>query len=113
MATQLLKDRICDIIDARESAGLEESLPTLKDLEKTHIIHFQSKFKPFVALAYEYQQVKPQSGASSLVSGTSTLTYSIPQFGDFLSDMVLNVTFSTAQCGASALPASYAAAGFT
>jgi len=112
MATQLLKDRICDIIDARESAGLEESLPTLKDIEKTHIIHFQSKFKPFVALAYEYQQVKPQSGASSLVSGTSTLTYSIPQFGDFLSDMVLNVTFSSASCGASALP-TLTAAGYT
>ena len=65
MATQLLKDRICDIIEAREAAGKDDTLPTLRDIEFTHVLHFQSKFKPFVALGYEYQNVKQQSGTQT------------------------------------------------
>lgn len=102
MATQLLKDRICDIIDAREAAGLDDTLPTLKDIEKTHVLHFQSKFKPFVALGYEYQRVRPQAGTTAL---NGSVTYSIPQFGDFLSDMVLNLTLTACFFSTGVLPA--------
>ena len=105
MATRLLKDRICDIIDARTAAGMDEQLPTIRDLEKTHILHFQSKFKPFVAVGFEYQKIKPQSGTSSL-SGSSSVTFSIPQFGDFLSDATFRIDLTSTYYAAATLPAS-------
>jgi hypothetical protein len=112
MATQLLKDRICEIIRIRESHNYTavDTLPTLKDIEYTHVLHFQSKFKPFVALGYEYQNVKQQSGTQTF---GGVVQFNIPQFGDFLTDTVLNTVFSSCSFAAAVLPSASSVLGNT
>lgn len=85
MATKLLNQRIKDVMCARKRAGKADITPTLVDLERTHILFVNAHFKPFAAIGYEYNKVRPQSGNPSLGNG---ITFSIPQFGDFFHDMV-------------------------
>jgi hypothetical protein len=70
---------------ARKRAGKADITPTLVDLERTHILFVNAHFKPFAAIGYEYNKVRPQSGNPSL---GNSITFSIPQFGDFFHDMV-------------------------
>src|SRR5262245_47003078 len=85
MATKLLNQRIKDVMCARKRAGKADITPTLVDLERTHILYVNAHFKPFAAIGYEYNKVRPQSGNPTLGGG---VTFSIPQFGDFSHDMV-------------------------
>lgn len=85
MATKLLNQRIKDVMGARKGAGKADITPTLVDLERTHILFVNAHFKPFAAIGYEYNKVRPQSGNPSL---GNSITFSIPQFGDFFHDMV-------------------------
>jgi hypothetical protein len=85
MATKLLNQRIKDVMCARKRAGKADITPTLVDLERTHILFVNAHFKPFAAIGYEYNKVRPQSGNPSL---GNSITFSIPQFGDFFHDMV-------------------------
>jgi len=55
-----------------------------------------------VSVGLEYQKIVPTSGNSQL---GNEVIFSIPHFGDFLADMVLNLTLSPASCVAGALPA--------
>ncbi|NDF01561.1 MAG: hypothetical protein EB034_25345 [Verrucomicrobia bacterium] len=80
MATKLLNQRIKDVMCARNAAGKADITPTLVDLERTHILYVNAHFKPFAAIGYEYNKVRPQSGSAALGTG---VTFSIPQFGDF------------------------------
>ena len=91
MATKLLNQRIKDVMCARNAAGKADITPTLTDLERTHILYVNAHFKPFAAIGYEYNKVRPQSGGADLGSG---VTFSIPQFGDFFHDMVCRVRLS-------------------
>ena len=93
MATKLLNQRIKDVMCARQRAGKADITPTLVDLERTHILFVNAHFKPFAAIGYEYNKVRPQSGNISL---GSSCQFSIPQFGDFFNDMVVRVRLS--QC---------------
>jgi hypothetical protein len=88
-ATGLLNRRLSLIEAARAQDPLvSDSTPTLLDIEKTHILFMNAHFKPFASIGYEYQNVTPQSSVSSLNSSTtSTVQFSIPQFGDFFGDM--------------------------
>ena len=85
MATKLLNQRIKDVMCARRRANKADITPTLVDLERTHILFVNAHFKPFAAIGYEYNKVKPQSGNPAL---GNSITFSIPQFGDFFHDMV-------------------------
>lgn len=85
MATKLLNQRIKDVMCARKRAGKADITPTLVDLERTHILFVNAHFKPFAAIGHEYNKVRPQSGNPSL---GNSITFSIPQFGDFFHDMV-------------------------
>ncbi len=85
MATKLLNQRIKDVMCARKRAGKADITPTLVDLERTHILFVNAHFKPFAAIGYEYNKVRPQSGNPAL---GNSITFSIPQFGDFFNDMV-------------------------
>jgi hypothetical protein len=60
------------------------NLPTLVDIEKTHVLFTNAHFKPFAAIGLEYSKVACTSGVATL---GSTLTFSIPQFGDFFHDI--------------------------
>jgi hypothetical protein len=91
MATKLLNQRIKDVMCARKRAGKADITPTLVDLERTHILYVNAHFKPFAAIGYEYNKVRPQSGNPSLGGG---VTFSIPQFGDFFHDMVCRTRLS-------------------
>jgi hypothetical protein len=91
MATKLLNQRIKDVMCARKRAGKADITPTLVDLERTHILYVNAHFKPFAAIGYEYNKVRPQSGNPSLGGG---VTFSIPQFGDFFHDMVCRLRLS-------------------
>lgn len=102
MATKLLNQRIKDIMCARRDAGKADITPTLVDIEKTHILFINAHFKPYAAIGYEYNKVRPQSGNPSL---GNTITYSIPQFGDFFHDMVGHHTLSACQSNLQAAPA--------
>jgi hypothetical protein len=88
MATMLLNQRIKDVMCARRRAGKADITPTLIDLERTHILYVNAHFKPFAAIGYEYNKVRPQAGNPTLGGG---VTFSIPQFGDFFYDMVCRV----------------------
>jgi hypothetical protein len=92
MATKLLNQRIKDVMCARKSAQKSDITPTLVDLERTHILYVNAHFKPFAAIGYEYNKVRPQSGNPTLGGG---VTFSIPQFGDFFYDMVCRTRLST------------------
>lgn len=91
MATKLLNQRIKDVMCARKRAGKADITPTLVDLERTHILYVNAHFKPFAAIGYEYNKVRPQSGTVTLGSGVQ---FSIPQFGDFFNDMVCRTRLS-------------------
>ncbi len=90
MATALLQKRLEQIIQYRVASGLDP-VPTLLDIERTHILFVNAHFKPFAAMGFEYSSAKVQAGSAQL-GGEST--FSIPQYGDFFADMALHVILS-------------------
>lgn len=86
MASELLSQRLAEVRAARLAKGEENVNPTLADIERTHILFMNAHFKPFAAIAYEYNKVT----ANNPTLG-SKVQFSIPQFGDFFSDMVVHV----------------------
>ena len=91
MATQLLNTRLQQIQRMRTRNRVRDPTPTLVDIERTHILFMNAHFKPFAAIGYEYNKVQPQSGTANF---GSEIQFSIPQFGDFFNDMVVNVKIS-------------------
>lgn len=90
MATELLNRRLKRVAAARRAdPSVRDPTPTLADIEKTHVLFMNAHFKPFAAMAYEYNKVRPQSGSAQL---GSQIQFSIPQFGDFFNDMALHIT---------------------
>lgn len=101
MAQQLLQMRIQDITKERKARGFKDVVPTLVDVEKSHILFVNAHFKPFVALGYEYNKVPGNQN----VSWSSSATFSIPQYGDFFSDMVINMILASTSATAGVVPA--------
>jgi len=97
MASDVLKKRLDDIEEYRSTspdyAG-EDPTPTLADIERTHILFMNAHFKPFVAIGFEYYKVRLSATITLDSTNTTPVQYSIPQFGDFFSDMVLNAKLS-------------------
>jgi hypothetical protein len=89
MATALLNKRLKEIKRIRcKNPAINDTTPALVDIERTHILFMNAHFKPFVAIGYEYQRTPISEGAARF---GDTVTFSIPQFGDFFSDMVVHV----------------------
>lgn len=89
MASDLLAQRLAAISQARAASPQNlDPTPTLLDIEKTHILFTNAHFKPFAAIGFEYNMTTPQSGNAQL---GSSVTFSIPQFGDFFHDMIVYV----------------------
>ena len=91
-ASELLSKRIADITAAKTQAQMPDTSPTLPEIEKTHMLFVNAHFKPFVMVGFEYARTKVQSGTVSLSStsgNTTSVKFSIPQFGDFFSDMMV------------------------
>lgn len=88
-ATELLNRRLNEIRKIRcKNPKVIDPMPTLTDIEKTHVFYVNAHFKPFVQTGYEYQTTLPSEGIGGF---GSTLAFSIPQFGDFFNDMVLHI----------------------
>jgi hypothetical protein len=101
LANEFLKKRISDVMCSRRAQSAKDITPTLRDIEKTHILFMNAHFKPFAAVGYEYNKVRPQSGNPAL---GNTITFSIPQFGDFFHDMVCRQVLSSFSSDSRAVP---------
>jgi hypothetical protein len=89
MATELLTSRLSKIKSERALAfGQANDTPTLLDIERTHVLFTNAHFKPYVAIGYEYNVVAISTGS---LSWGAEVSFNIPQFGDFFTDMVVNV----------------------
>lgn len=93
LSTNLLNQRLADITNVKNRSGLPGT-PTLVDIERTHILYVSAHFKPYAAIAFEYNKVKPQNGN---IAFGSSMQFSIPQFGDFFNDMVVLVKIGQAK----------------
>ncbi len=102
MATELLNQRIKDVMCMRAKQGFADPTPTLVDLERTHILFVNSHFKPFAAIAYEYNKTRTNNGQSGFGASAQ---FSIPQFGDFFADMVVNVQLAATAATVGTVPA--------
>ncbi len=96
MATQLLNSRIQSIVAKKQEkrrlpANHPEALPSLMDIEQTHILYTLAYYKPFAAIAFCYQQGQ----ASGAYNYGQSCRFQIPQFGDFFNDMVVKVKLNT------------------
>jgi hypothetical protein len=94
MATALLHERLraINVFKQSQNGGKADdlqNLPTLLDIEKTHVLFTNAHFKPFAAIGFEYNKVRPTSGNPAL---GQTIQFSIPQFGDFFHDICGHVT---------------------
>jgi len=106
-ANQLLNYRLQQVACSRSSSG-QDPTPTISDITRTHCFHLNAVFKPHVAIGYEYNKVRANSGTSTL---GSSVQFSIPQFGDFFHDMVVRVKLIEAQAGTFTLPTNATAVG--
>lgn len=91
MATDYLNKRLARIKAERLAAHAVDTEPTLADVTKTHILFTNAQFKPFAAIGYEYSKVNTNSGSAQY---GSTVTFSIPQFGDLFHDMVVHTVLA-------------------
>lgn len=105
-ANKFLKMRISQIVCAKKklAAGNPDAdvLPSLSDIEKTHVLFVNAKYKPFVTTAMEYYK---QTLGSPVSYGASAIQIPIPQFGDFFADMALRTTLSDISTTAGTVPA--------
>lgn len=105
-ATKFLKMRISQIVCAKRklAAGNPEAdvLPSLSDIEKTHILFVNAKYKPFVTTAMEYYK---QTLGSPVSYGANSIQIPIPQFGDFFADMVFRVSLTDISTTTGVVPA--------
>jgi len=87
MATNALNERLEKIAGCKRESGMKDCTATLRDIEQTHVLFTNARFKPFVAIGFEYNKQQPEGTAS--LGGSCR--FSIPQFGDFFNDMVVHV----------------------
>jgi hypothetical protein len=106
LATDLLNFRIKQIMSARRAARMKDIIPTLADIEKTHILFINAHYKPFAAIGYEYNRVRPTGAAG----WSSDIVFTIPQFGDFFNDMVVRTRIGAGYSSAQTTPAKGTAA---
>jgi len=72
-ATELLRDRLLKIAEEKRSKlppsewKSQAALPTLAEIERTHLLFMRSTFKPFVSMASEYQKIKAEGGSNLVV----------------------------------------------
>ncbi len=105
MNTELLKKRIDEIsnnkleilkakypkLSDEELKKLDQSwMPTFAEIEKTHILFFNSSYKPFASLAHEYIKTYTKGSASL----GNQVNFTLPIVGQFVNDLVFYVRLS-------------------
>jgi hypothetical protein len=98
---ELKRERLARLIALPSNAGkklsdvavdMSDWHPTLAEIEKTHIIHTRSVFKPFVAVGQEYIVSTVDAGA---VNFNSTVEFNLPRYGEFLADTCVHIRMSS------------------
>ncbi len=92
MAPEYLKERMNQIKVGKQKAGLKNDLPTIKEIEKTHILFTVAHYKPFVTMGFEYYRVSCKT--TPTLGGR--MEWEIPSYGDFFADMVAHVKLDSA-----------------
>lgn len=87
---KLINTKIKLVKQTIETLNNTLTIPTIADVNVTHDFFIVNSFKPFVSIGSEYSKsivsIKPQLGGSC--------HFSIPNHGDFFSDMCLYIKFS-------------------
>jgi hypothetical protein len=99
LANSLLRDNINNIKKKKMQNQEQDTNPTLLDIERSHVLFVNAHFKPYVAIAMEYFKISANN-----VNLGSQVQMSIPQYGDFFADMVLNVQIATPQTSYAGTP---------
>lgn len=103
-SAKLLSDRLQYYSDQRcKRPEIRDKTPSLFEIEQTHMIYVHSHFRPFVAVASEYNKM----GATGAIGFGNTLKFSIPQVGDFYNDMAIRFQFSALTLGPTATKARF------
>lgn len=91
LASRLLRTRLDGIKRQLKlrNPNVVQPIPSLSEIEKTHILFVNSHYKPYVAIAFEYQKVSAMGGAQ--FGGCPE--FDIPQFGEFFADMAVHIRF--------------------
>jgi len=63
-------------------------MPTLADIEKTHIVFVNATFKPYVSVAHEYSKTLPRGGRALL---GQSFNFTMPVYGEFVNDAVIHI----------------------
>jgi hypothetical protein len=66
----------------------EDWMPSMGEIDRSHIVFINSYFKPFVAMSKEYTKVHPRQGEAKL---GSTFSFTLPIIGEFINDAVMYV----------------------
>lgn len=103
MLKTLLYRRIGEIKEKRAAAGYigYDQMPTVSDIEMTHVIIPRNSFKPFVPISSQYMRCPMTSG--NLTWG-GTVGFQIHNSGDFLWDMFTHITFNQLSAQEVSLP---------
>lgn len=79
-------------LEARLKAISATKLPSISDVEQTHVVFVKSRYHPYVAVASEYTKIG--GAARSLGQTGPELSFTLPSYGDFTNDMVLHIRFN-------------------
>ena len=94
MAQALLAQHLEAIAADNVKQGMKDPNPTIKDIEKSHLLYVVAHYKPFVSFGMEYYKVS-KSSPTIPTSGISTVDCDIPLVGDFFADAGVYVTLSS------------------
>lgn len=91
-ASDYLRKRLDAIRIIRAEKGEPNIQPTFADIEKSHMLHIRSSYRPFVSIASEYSRVRPYGdGTAALGPSGGSVQFRLPIYGHFTSDMALHV----------------------
>lgn len=64
-------------------------LPSISDVQKSHLLFVAAHFKPYASLGFEYSKLSNTSAAWG-----GDVVFNLPQFGDFFNDIVLHAVIA-------------------
>lgn len=79
---------------------------TMLEIAKTHTIYIDACYKPYVAMAYNYLKINEKAGIQNF---GNDISFTIPQIGTWISDMVLHVKLSGLRAASTSDKVKYAA----
>jgi hypothetical protein len=91
-ALDQLEKRMTSIRTSKMLLNMEDTAPTMAELEQSHVIFIKGSFKPYIPVASEYIKQSPVGGNKTTFGGE--LKFEIPNYGDFIADQVLHIVIS-------------------